>query len=83
MKADKDKITAIVKTARGQLDGIMRMIDNDRYCIEISNQLRAAAALLQKANKEVLRAHMENCLRDAFESGDYEKAVDEVLNTVM
>lgn len=83
MKADKSKVVPAIKTARGQIDGILKMIDDDRYCIDISNQIRASIALLNKANKEVLRAHMESCLKEAFESGDYESAVDEVLSTIM
>ena len=38
MKADKAKIEKLLKTARGQLDGILRMVDQDRYCIDVSNQ---------------------------------------------
>ena len=43
MKADKQKITRLIKTARGQLDGILRMVEEDRYCIDISQQLMATA----------------------------------------
>ena len=39
MKADKAHITRSIKIARGQLDGILRMIEEDRYCVDISNQL--------------------------------------------
>ncbi|MDY3745334.1 MAG: metal-sensing transcriptional repressor, partial [Lachnospiraceae bacterium] len=49
MQADKTKVTRLLKTARGQLDGILNMIENDRYCIDISNQIMAAQAILTKA----------------------------------
>ena len=42
MRADKDKITRLLKTARGQLDGILKMVEDDRYCMDISQQLMAA-----------------------------------------
>ena len=51
MRADKDKITKLLKTARGQLDGILKMVEDDRYCMDISQQLMAVEAILNKANK--------------------------------
>ena len=41
MQADKSQITRLLKTARGQIDGILKMIDDDRYCVDISNQIMA------------------------------------------
>ena len=51
MKADKQKVNRLLKTARGQIDGILRMVEEDRYCMEISQQLMATEAILNKANK--------------------------------
>ena len=73
MKADKAQITRLLKTARGQLDGLLRMVEEDRYCIEISNQLMAVDAILRKANREGLRAHLEGCVKDAFAGGSEEE----------
>ena len=58
MKADKQKVNRLLKTARGQIDGILRMVEEDRYCMEISQQLMATEAILNKANKEILTAPM-------------------------
>lgn len=44
MKADQTKVVRLLKTARGQLDGILNMIEEDRYCMDISNQLLATQA---------------------------------------
>ena len=60
MKADKAKIEKLLKTARGQLDGILRMLDQDRYCIDVSNQIMATQAILTKVNREILIAHMNS-----------------------
>ena len=78
MKADKQKVTRLLRTARGQIDGVLKMIEEDRYCIDISNQIMAAESVLSRANKEVLRAHMEGCVADAFEAGDAQEKLDEV-----
>lgn len=83
MRADKEKIIRLLKTARGQIDGILRMIEEDRYCLDISNQLMATGSVLNRTNKEVLRAHMEGCVRSAFESGDVQtekEKIDEIIN---
>ncbi len=79
MKADKVKINRLLKTAAGQMDGIMKMVEEDRYCMDISNQLLAADAILRKANKEVIRAHIKGCVKEAFEDGNEDKKIDELI----
>ena len=78
MKANQRQMLRLLKTARGQIDGILKMIEEDRYCLDISHQIMAAGAVLRRANKEVLKAHLEACVREAVEAGDTEK-VDELV----
>ncbi len=78
MKADKEQVSRLLKTARGQIDGILAMVEEDRYCIDISNQILAARSVLGKANRLVLRAHMDSCVRQAVERGDAEEKLDEL-----
>lgn len=78
MQADAAQITRLLKTARGQLDGILKMVEEDRYCIDISHQLLATSAVLQRANREILRAHMKSCVREAVNTGD-ETKLDELV----
>lgn len=84
MKADRTKVVRLLKTARGQIDGVLKMIDEDQYCIDIVNQLMASDAILKKAAKEILRAHIEGCVAATFDAND-EKAkqdkIDELVNT--
>ena len=82
MKADHEKVSRLLKTARGQLDGVLRMIDEDQYCIDIANQILAAEAILRKANREVVRAHMASCVAQAMESGD-EQAKQQKLDEIL
>ena len=82
MKADKKVVERLLKTAKGQIDGLLRMVEEDRYCIDISQQLLATASILRKANQEVLKAHIDQCLKEAFAAGDAsaeEKKVREIL----
>ncbi len=78
MQADSAQITRLLKTARGQLDGILKMVEEDRYCMDISHQLLATSAVLQRANREILQAHMKSCVREAVNTGN-ESKLDELV----
>lgn len=80
MRADKEKVTRLLKTARGQLDGLLKMVEDDRYCIDISNQILATQAILRNVNKEVLHAHLEGCVEEAFKTGNSHKEVEEIID---
>jgi DNA-binding FrmR family transcriptional regulator len=83
MRADHKQVAQILKTARGQIDGILKMVDDDRYCIDISNQLLATEALLKKTNRIVLAAHMKNCVKEAFDTtGDVDQKIEEILRLI-
>lgn len=82
MKADKDRINSLLKTAAGQIEGILRMVEEDRYCIDISNQLLAVQSILRKANNEILRAHMHMCVKEAFENGSEDEKIDEIISLI-
>ena len=68
MKAQKGDISHKLKIARGQLDGILQMVDEDRYCVDISNQILATQALLRSANQQILQAHIRTCVREALQT---------------
>ncbi|MBY4798269.1 metal-sensing transcriptional repressor [Collinsella sp. AGMB00827] len=79
MRADREQVLRLLKTARGQIDGIMRMVDSDRYCIDISTQLMATASLLNRINADVLKAHIEGCVQDAATLGTPEERHEKLL----
>lgn len=75
MMADLERTLRLLKTARGQIDGIIKMVEDDRYCIDISTQLMATQSLIGRVNADVLKAHIGGCVQQAAESGtDAEKA---------
>lgn len=82
MKADRTQVTRLLKTARGQIDGILKMIEDDRYCVDISNQLLATQAILKRANKEIIGAHMKHCVHDAMNSHDADKKIEEMIGII-
>ena len=82
MKADKEQATKLLKTARGQLDGILKMVEDDRYCIDISNQILATSSILRKVNKQIIYAHMTHCVKESFENGDADEKINELLGII-
>ena len=76
---DRTSELNLLKTARGQLEGIIKMVENDRYCIDISKQILAVQAILKKTNLTVLKKHMNNCVREAFEEGKGDEKVEEIM----
>ena len=78
MRADHDQVTRLLKTARGQIDGILKMVEEDRYCVDVSNQIMAAQSVLKRANRMVLAAHMECCVREAVTNGDPDEKLQEL-----
>ena len=79
MKAKKGDITHKLKIARGQIDGILQMIGENRYCVDISNQLQATQALLRSANQEILQEHIRNCVREALQTDVENPKLEEAL----
>jgi len=85
LRADRDTTLRKLKTVRGQIDGIIRMVEDDRYCIDISNQLMASIAILKNINKDVLEAHLRYCVLEAFDVGNpSEKAekIEEIIGVI-
>lgn len=75
---DKDVINSI-KTAKGQLDGFLKMVEDDRYCIDISKQIFAVQSLLKKANMKILRNHIDHCVKSAVHEGKGNEKMDEIF----
>ena len=69
MKADHAQVTRLLKTARGQIDGILKMVEEDRYCLDVSSQIMAAQSILKKANRMVRGAHWECGVGEGVASG--------------
>ena len=80
MMADQKTVLRLLKTARGQMDGIIRMVEEDRYCIDISTQVMATEAMLNRANKEILTAHLKHCVNTAQTQEEREEKIDELVD---
>ena len=78
MQAEREKVLRLMKTARGQMDGIIRMMEEGRYCIDISTQLLATEAILNKVNTEILTAHLKSCVANAETEAERDEKIEEL-----
>lgn len=74
-----------ISRIRGQVDGVERMIDERRYCIDIVTQIRATRAALKSLEDQILETHLRGCVRSAFQSKDtlnMEEKIDEIMEII-
>jgi DNA-binding FrmR family transcriptional regulator len=82
---NKDKLLKRLARAEGQVRGIARMVEDDRYCIDILTQLAAVYTALESVALEMLDDHVKHCVAGALASGDEtdaENKIDELLEAV-
>ena len=79
---DKPKIEARLRRIEGQVRGIQKMVDEDRYCIDVLTQVNATRAALEGVALRLLADHTEHCVMDAIRSGGGTKKVKELNDAV-
>lgn len=79
MNEERNKAMLALKISKGQIEGIIKMIDEERYCMDISNQIIAAQALLKKANMLILKQHIHHCVKDAVKQDNGEEKINEII----
>jgi len=80
MNNEKKIALLALKTARGQIDAVINMIEEGRYCVDVSNQIIAIQGLLKKANLLILKQHMYHCVKEAFEHNKGDEKIDEIID---
>ncbi len=80
--ADQDDIRARLSRIEGQIRGLQRMIDEDRYCGDILDQIHSVQKALTSVGRVIARNHLETCVTDALRSGD-EQAAEETYDEIM
>ncbi|MFA6008633.1 MAG: metal-sensitive transcriptional regulator [Desulfobacteraceae bacterium] len=71
-----------LKKIEGQIRGIMKMVENDKYCIDIINQITAAEKALKGVSKIIMKRHVESCVATAISMGQGKEAIDELVETI-
>lgn len=73
MKPRHDDCLSRLSRIEGQVRGVARMIEGERYCIDILTQIRAVKAALTKVESEILKDHADHCVVDAIRSGNVDE----------
>ena len=66
---DTDALVKRLRRIEGQVRGIQKMVEEDRYCVDVLTQIGAASRALESLAAEVLDQHVRHCVRDAIASG--------------
>lgn len=79
----KKEVLNRLKRIEGQVQGIQRMVEEEKYCVDILLQVSAVQGALEQVSKRLLGRHIESCVADAFASGDdrqRERKIEELLD---
>ena len=78
-------VSVRLKRIEGQVGGLLRMVEDDRYCVDVLTQINAVRSALHKVEEQILRDHVSHCVADAFASGnpiEQRHKVEELVETI-
>ena len=81
-QAEQQALLNRLRRIEGQVRGIQRMVAEDRYCVDILQQMAAITAGLQEVSLIVLQSHIEGCVSEAIRSGEEEELIEELMNAI-
>lgn len=79
---DKDAIIKRLKRIEGQVKGIQKMVEEERYCVDILTQISAIRSAINKVGSIILENHMKGCVSQSIKEGDSEEMIDELMKTI-
>lgn len=80
---DKQEILVRLRRMEGQLKGIQKMVEGDKYCVDVLNQLSSIMAATQKVANIIMKDHIQGCVRDALTRNDNsDEYIDELVSVV-
>ncbi|HEY9757056.1 MAG TPA: metal-sensitive transcriptional regulator [Oculatellaceae cyanobacterium] len=78
--ANKEKLKSRLAKAIGHLNAVHRMVDEQKYCIDVLNQLKAVQAALDKTSEVILKQHLETCVVEAVNKQDSQRVIEELMH---
>ena len=78
----RQQLQARLRRIEGQVRGVARMIDEDKYCVDVVTQVAAIQAALDKVSLGLLDGHIRGCVREEIQSGGGDAKVDELLQVM-
>ncbi|WP_413376451.1 metal-sensitive transcriptional regulator [Alkalihalobacillus sp. 1P02AB] len=82
VQPNKQQLLNRLKRIEGQVRGIHSMVESDRYCVDILNQIAAVQAALNKVSVALTEDHTHHCVSKAIQEGNGEEAIDELMTVV-
>ncbi|MFD1361062.1 metal-sensing transcriptional repressor [Lentibacillus salinarum] len=79
---EKEAVVNRLKRIEGQVRGIQKMVEEDRYCVDILVQISAINAALKKVGFSVAERHTKHCVSDAVQSGEGNEAIEELMEVM-
>lgn len=79
IQPSKDALIKRLNRIEGQVRGVAKMITEDRYCVDILNQISALQSAMDAVAMQLLENHTHGCMQNAIKSGDGDAAIDEVM----
>src|SRR5699024_6213313 len=80
--SEKQAVINRLKRIEGQVRGVEKMINEDRYCVDILVQISAIDAALKKVGYSLMERHTKHCVSSAIKSGEGEEAIDELMEVI-
>lgn len=71
-----------LKIAKGHLEKVIAMVENDEYCIDIVHQSMAVQSALKKVDQALLENHLRHCVANSIQKGEGKHAIDEMMNVI-
>jgi len=79
MRFDRSSISHRLKIISGQVNGLAKMIEDDKYCVDILNQSLAVQKAIKEVDKIILENHLDTCVVDQIKSGKQKKTKEELV----
>lgn len=79
-KDTQERIQHRLKIAKGHLEKVIRMVEDQTYCIDVLHQLQAVESALKETGNVLLENHLNTCVAEAIKKGDTKQSIDEIMN---
>jgi len=81
-KGEKQAVINRLKRIEGQIRGIQKMIEEDRYCMDILVQISAVQSALKNVGYSITERHIQHCVSDAIKQGDGKESIEELMQVL-
>ncbi len=79
---DKEKVLTRLRRIEGQTRGLQRMVEEDKYCVDILTQVASVQAALEQVSLLLMEDHMRHCVTEAIQKGNGEEKIKEVMTVL-